>query len=172
MYLPNVWNRFIEVDPSIDELNANAAVVAATFREAKTNKTFSPLLSDNRPIIMISKAGMGERVQLTSCHHFSGSFLTNPRKSVLCLSGFQPRAPIEVETADVSRFSTQCNLPDISTLLQATTITDLDAVPVADDKSDRVRNVAVLVPKFGKPLTSMQDMSAKNCDDKYVSENY
>ena len=78
------------------ELNTNASIVAAAFKNTKTSKTFIPLLTDNAPLVLISKASIGNDVQVTSFHTLYGSSLLSQKKSLLCLSGLTSGAPIEL----------------------------------------------------------------------------
>ena len=161
MYLGNIWNRITSQDYNSKELDDNAAIVAASFKNTKTSKRFIPLLTENLPLVMISKAGMGDNIQITSCHVSFGSSLITHKKSLLGLAGFQAGAPIELETSDISKFSTNSSLPEWDSLIQVSSMTDLEAVTPSDNRSDKVRNVAILIPKLSKELLKTSNFQAK-----------
>ena len=55
-------------DIMVPNLNSNGDMIAAAFKETESPKTFIPLLSEHKSLVLIFKPVMGEGVQVTSFH--------------------------------------------------------------------------------------------------------
>ena len=149
------------MDQTAKDLNSNGTLIAASFKDTKTPKTVLPLLTDHKSLVMIFKPSMGDNLQITTFHTNYGSALLMHKKSLIAVSGLQSGNTVEIEMSDVSKFSTSAPVPDLDLLLNATSLSDLENIVPDPNYSERVSNVAVIIPKLATELLDLQDFSPK-----------
>ena len=127
--------------------------------ETETYKTFLPLLTEHKSLTMISKPTMRTEAQVTTFHTYYGSSLLMHKKSLIAFAGLRVCLPVELEPADISKFSVNSNVPNLDSLLNVNNLSDLDAVQPDPNIMEKVRNVAILPPKIATELLTMTDIS-------------
>ena len=102
---------------------------------------------------------MGTDAQVTTFHTYYGSSLLMHKKSLIAFAGLRVCLPVELEPADISKFSVNSNVPNLDSLLNVNNLSDLDAVQPDPNIMEKVRNVAILPPKIATELLTMTDIS-------------
>ena len=161
MNLSNAWKNFISIDHMVDELNNNVILVSGAVRETRTSKTLIPILLDHKPLVMISRPSMGSDAQITTLHTHFGSPVLLHKKSFIGLSGLVQGAPVELEMSGISKYATNTPVTDLDALLAIQSKPDLDLLQVVPDSNEKIRNVAILVPKLAAALHDLQDFDMK-----------
>lgn len=69
---------------------------------------------------------------------------------------------VEIEAFDVSKFTPATQVPDLDSLLNVESLTDLESLTPDPNTSVIVRNVAILAPKIATKLTKLQDLTPKD----------
>ena len=99
--------------------------------------------------------------QITTLHTHFGSPMLLHKKSFIRLSALAQGAPVELEMSDISKYATSAPVPDLDALLVVQSKPELDLLQVVPDSNEKIRNVAILVPKLTAALHDLQDFDVK-----------
>ena len=129
-----MWKNFITLNKADKELDDNAALVTAYFKQTATNDAFVKLMTENTPLTMISKPVMGDTIQISAFHSLFGSTLLQKKQSILALTGSHSGAMIELAPTTFPSFSTSAFVPDLDEILNCITIEDVEKIQTSTTK--------------------------------------
>lgn len=128
MQVNSIWKNFVTMTNIDKELDSNASLVTASFKQATTNEAFIKLLSENIPLTMVSKPILGETVQISAFHSLYGSTLLQKKQSILALTGSHSGAIMELAPTTFPTFSTSAYVPDLDVIFNCTNPEDVDRI--------------------------------------------
>lgn len=165
MQVNEIWKNSILSHKAEAKLDSNAALVAASFKQAASNATaneaFIKLLAEKVPLTMLSKPVIGDGIQISAFHSLFGSTLLRKQQSILALTGSPSGAMMGLAPNSFPLFSTSAFVPVLDVILNCKKIEDVDNIQPGTSK-EKVRNVVILTPAISKVIYNLQDLSSKH----------
>ena len=164
---PSTWQAWLHQHTHNEDFDNYAPNIAETLRKATNSQKICDLLTDNNPLLLLTKPTIGNCLQFSFLHSLQGSAILQQDKSLLAVAGLDNGAPIEIDPKDLHR-STQVTCPLFETMLRVTDGKHVSTMPISDDNKVKIKNCAILIPTLRETFLKSPEASPTTNFVKFI----
>jgi len=167
MQLPTIstWQEYLLCHPDRDAYDSQASGIQSLIDPNETPQNNFRLLSENKTLVCLTKALMGNNIQLTFFNSIKKTAILNSKSEYFALTGFTERASaIRMDPIDIFRMTTRkIQFPSFEEIMRCTsrdTIKQL--IPNQTMDAEKMDHHAILPPLLSETLMELEDLEPIN----------
>jgi len=167
MRLPTIstWREYLLYHPDRDVYDSQASGIQSLIDPNETPQNNFRLLSENKILVCLTKALMGNNIQLMFFNSIKKTAILNSKSEYFALSGFTERASaIRMDPNDIFKMtSRKLQFPSFEEIMRCTSRDIIEQlVPNQTMDSEKMDHHAILPPLLSEALMELEDLEPIN----------
>ena len=167
------WQEFLETHPDKEAYDEQADTIQTLIDPDESPTNNYRLLSENKPLVCISKGAFNKSIQSTFFHSLKKSSILKAENEFFALNGFGVRSyAVRIEPKELFKISKKKGrVPSFQEIIQCTSIEDiLKLEPNNTMIEEKLDNHALLPPVLSQLLFNQEDFQAKSILLRFISK--
>jgi len=159
------WKEFLKGNPDRKNYDEQAASIQSLIDGKETAVNNLRHLSDNKPLVCMTKSLINKKIQLTFFHTLKKTAILSNASSAFGLTSFGNRAyAVRLEPSDFFKSSTRnYRAPSFEELVTCTSLENVrNLVPTETMVEEKMEFHAILPPNLSEPLFDLEELSAES----------
>jgi len=165
-FLPHTWKDYLLLDhPSRKDYDDQAPFIHKLINSTETHINNFRCLSENKPVVCMSKSMLGDVIQLSFFHTMKKKAIMSNYLTFFCLNGFGSRAyAVRLDPAELFKTSSKKQkAPSLEEIIQYTDVQQILNLKQNESmETDNLDFHALLPPVLYEPLLDLEDYKASN----------
>jgi len=163
--LPHTWKDYLLDHPSRQDYDDQAPSIQQLITPTETHINNFRCLSENKPIVCMSKSVLGDVIQLSFFHSMKKKAILSNDSTYFCLNGFGPRAyAVRLDPTELFKTSgRQHKVPSFDEIIACNSKQQLLDLTQNDTMvAEKLESHALLPPVIYELLLDLEDYKASN----------